>query len=298
MNYVYVQLRGGLGNQLFQYAAARSIAIAQNADLVLDTRTGFALDRVYKRKFALGGLSISGQTANLFYIFTFLFLSLITRSERVAYSRKVKIFLGELVYEKTPKFHDYLITQGVNRNLLLIGYWQSPKYFENHRFLLTRELMPPCPTENHHVMKLAEHIRICDSVAVGIRLYEESSNPADHALSGEITSIEKINKQVQQMRRDRPNAKFFVFCTYNARELHAIDFPEDTHFVTGSNGFSNPMESLWLLSRCKHHIFNNSSFYWWGAWLSHSVHDAKEQLVYASNNFINTDGLCDHWNRF
>jgi hypothetical protein len=298
VSYIYVQLRGGLGNQLFQYAAARSIAIAQGAELVVDKRTGFALDRVYKRKFALRSFPISGCTASFWHTFIFIlkwsFFKLPKSFFRVAAAK----FSKGVIYENEPTFQDYLISQNLNQNLWLVGYWQSPKYFEQEKRLLLNELMPPTPEKNKPVMDLGRRIQACDAVAVGVRLYEESANPADHASSGKVKSIEKINQQVQQLRRDRPNAKFFVFCTYKATELYSIDFPNDTYFVTGSNGFDNPVESLWLLSRCKHHIFNNSSFYWWGAWLSEAVHPNTEQLIYAADNFINADGLCDHWHRF
>ena len=41
---IYLYLCGGLGNQLFQYAAAKNIALKNNAKLILDTSTGFICD--------------------------------------------------------------------------------------------------------------------------------------------------------------------------------------------------------------------------------------------------------------
>ena len=50
---IYLYLNGGLGNQLFQYAAARNLAIRNNAKLIIDISTGFTLDLKDHRKFSL-----------------------------------------------------------------------------------------------------------------------------------------------------------------------------------------------------------------------------------------------------
>ena len=51
-------LKGGLGNQLFQYAAAKAIADFYNCELYIDTKSGFILDYKYKRKIAINKLNI------------------------------------------------------------------------------------------------------------------------------------------------------------------------------------------------------------------------------------------------
>ena len=51
---VFVRLTGGIGNQMFIYAAARRLAHLNNAELVLDNVSGFAMDRIYKRYYQIG----------------------------------------------------------------------------------------------------------------------------------------------------------------------------------------------------------------------------------------------------
>ena len=60
---VIVRLKGGLGNQLFCYAAARRLSLVNDAELVLDTVTGFEYDHLYKRTYSLAGFSISARLA-------------------------------------------------------------------------------------------------------------------------------------------------------------------------------------------------------------------------------------------
>jgi hypothetical protein len=179
----------------------------------------------------------------------------------------------------------------------LIGYWQTSKYFVSYEPLLRKELMPPVPISGPF-LALRDLIQSCESVAIGIRLYEESNDPASHAHEGKIKTATDVNKAIVRVLDSRPNAKFFVFCTHRANYLADLDLPADTIFVTGDDGYKDSVDCMWLLAHCKHHIFTNSSYYWWGAWLSEAMHKKEEQLIFAADNFINTDGLCGHWQRF
>jgi len=105
-------------------------------------------------------------------------------------------------------------------------------------------------------------IQSFDSVALGIRLYEESKNPADHALNGNVKSITDINAAISLLRTKKPNAKFYVFCSHHSPEIDKLDLPPDSFFVTSDEGFIDPVDSLWLLAQCKHHILQQL-IYWW-----------------------------------
>lgn len=50
---IYLHLSGGIGNQLFQYAAAKNLSILNKADLILDKTSGFITDLKFKRKYSL-----------------------------------------------------------------------------------------------------------------------------------------------------------------------------------------------------------------------------------------------------
>src|SRR6267154_4898422 len=60
---VIARMRGGLGNQLFCYAAARRLALVNDAELVIDDVTGFARDRQYRRRYALDRFRIAARKA-------------------------------------------------------------------------------------------------------------------------------------------------------------------------------------------------------------------------------------------
>lgn len=297
MTNLYVQLSGGLGNQLFQYAAGRAISINSNAELVLDRWSGFARDNQYRREYQLSNLHVVARDARPRERVSLWFYRLETKLRGSSSLVHEHRFYSDFLIENNFCFLDEVSVKTIKKDTWLIGYWQSPKYFDAYAELLRRELMPRPPIDQKFV-ELDLLIRQSDSVALGIRLYEESKNPSDHALQGKVKTVEDINRAIGHLKSVRPSARFFVFCTHRSHELRELKLPGDTVFVTSDDGYSDAVDCLWLLSRCKHHIFTNSSYYWWGAWLSHAIHNKQDQLIYAADNFINVDGLCEHWNRF
>ena len=112
--------------------------------------------------------------------------------------------------------------------------------------------------------------------------------------------VGSIINVISKLLSSSPNAVFFVFCTHRFPILEQLNLPESTVFVTHDDGYEGSISRLWLLTQCKHHIFTNSSYYWWGAWLSKAVNKTTNtpQLIFAADNFINTDGLDSSWNKF
>lgn len=116
------QLHGGLGNQLFQYAMARSLA--------LDTRQEFVLDRSRTllrnaRPYALGPFNIKDAFAPLHEVFLF---SLPLFNVR-------KFLLEKLDWKiiAEAQFHYSEIKVDPRKKNYVKGYWQSYRYFENHK---------------------------------------------------------------------------------------------------------------------------------------------------------------------
>lgn len=139
-----------------------------------------------------------------------------------------------------------------------------------------------------------------ESVALGIRIYEESTAPAAHARGRLVKTMAQVNDAITGLRRKLHHAQFFVFCTHRSQQLAKLNLPSDAVYVTCEDGYTGSLETLWLLAQCRHHVFTNSSYYWWGAWLSAAVYGGVSggQLIYAADNFINRDGLCAEWTKF
>jgi hypothetical protein len=292
-----VQLSGGLGNQMFQYAAARSLALNSEVECLLDPLSGFIRDKQYRRRFELARLPIKlnmVSIADQLRLWVYRAHAKASHPSRAIYDAH---WYGEFINETEFKFHAAVLQKKLTSNTWMLGYWQSPKYFDFYAQSIQQELQP-AESKNISFISLASQIDSSESVAVGVRLYEESNDPGAHALAGKVKTIADVNSAIARLRAARPQAKFYVFCTHRAKALNNLNLPADTIFVTADEGYDDAVDSLWLLTRCKHHIFTNSSYYWWGAWLSQGIHKKDEQLIYAADNFINVDGLCDHWQRF
>jgi hypothetical protein len=309
---IFAALSGGLGNQMFQYAAARSLTQRLGAELVLDTWSGFVRDRQYRRTYELGALPIQGRSARPaerlpIWLYRWKHRGGLPPSQPVE-NYWYGSFLVETAdtpnigggknhpqfsFSHQPVFHQF----APHHSAWLVGYWQSPRYFEDIATSLQLELMPPAPAAANF-RALGEELARSESVALGVRLYEESSNPGYHAFGGTLKGIPEIRSAIERLRSARPAARFYVFCTHRAPLLEQLQLPADTVFVTHDDGYSGTLERLWLLSRCQHHLFTNSSYYWWGAWLSGAVRSSEGQQIIAADNFINRDGLCAAWQRF
>jgi len=292
-----VRLKGGLGNQMFQYAMSRALALRNGADLVLDTWTGFMRDTQYRRNYELGTLPIKGHNANPLEVIP-VFLKgfedrLVNECSNWLCNRPYGIFINETKFEFLEEVYNFQM----NKSCWVSGYWQSPKYFKNCEYLIEKELLPPEPADNKFAA-LGEKMHREQSVAVGIRLYEESNDPAAHSRDGRIKAIREINNVVEKIAVSVPNSVFYVFCTHKNRILKELKCPSVMKFITHDDGFMGTVERLWLLTQCRHHIMNNSSFYWWGAWLSSVAHKGKKQIVFAADNFWNKDILPRGWNLF
>ena len=77
-----------------------------------------------------------------------------------------------------------------------------------------------------------------------------------------------------------------------------LRIPGRIKFISSDDGYSDTWSSLWLLTQCRHHIISNSSFYWWGAFLSAYYHPNEAQHIMASNNFANQAIYLDSWDQF
>ena len=297
-----IQLKGGLGNQMFQYATARAISLENNLDLVIDDWTGFYRDFQYKRKYELNNFKIKGRIGKFYEILPSLYVSaLVKLKKRINLINKFSFgfFIEEQLNlnNNSMRFQKEIQKINLNKNIWMKGYWQSHLYFEKYKHLIQDELTPPEPKQTKFKI-VGDKISNSESIALGLRMYEESNDPTSHALNKNIKSIFEINNVISKVKKNNPNCRFFVFSTRRFNFFKELNFPENTIFLTHDDGYKGTIERMWLLSQCKHHIFNNSSFYWWGAWLSSKNHQSIKQIIYASDNFVNQDGYVKEWKKF
>lgn len=294
---VILYLCGGLGNQLFQYAAARALAMRFNVPLRVDIREGFRRDHMYRRSYALDKAGLHVTETSLFDRWL---MKQFAPWDWMGAAHPASVYyrrFGSLRIENSNRFLPEIAHSPVSAPTLLAGYWQSESYFSDLSTLLRAELRLPRPL-NPRVLELGKQMRAAPSIAIGLRLYEETADPLLHARNGRETPLIEVANLARQLQLRHPDAQIFCFSTARSAVLQTLLLPQKTTFITPDSGFTDTLDSLWLLSQCRHHVFNNSSFYWWGAWLSETEYAGFDQDILAADSFINEDAIPERWRRF
>jgi len=287
---IIVKLSGGLGNQLFQYALGRHLAIVNNTLLKLDV-TAFATYKLHK--YSLGAFNIKEHVADKDEI-----LSLTTRKKEpfdwfLQLFHKKKLPARTYVKEKTfYEFEPEILRIG--DNAYLDGYWQSEKYFTDIAEMLRQE----CSVKNPQTGKdaqIAARIKNCDSVSLHIRRGDYVADPKTQESFG-VFGLEYYLKAVQEIKKRVGRPTFFVFTDDPQWGKENLSLDAETVFVDHNNADKN-YEDLRLMSQCRHHIIANSSFSWWGAWLNAD----PNKIVFAPMRWVNNrrcrDIIPQEWNR-
>lgn len=261
---IIVKLMGGLGNQMFQYATGKRLAIFNNAELKLDI-TGYETMNVSDtpRQFELNLLNIKSEIASK----TDIAKVKQADHERTFDERIIhKLGRSKAIYhygERNAGFDPRVLK--LKKNTYLVGWWQNEKYFSDIRNILLKEFEPKNkPSDNN--AKWLEQALSTDSIAVHVRRGDYISNKHANVHHG-LSTIDYYNAAATYMKTYIKNPHFFVFSDDIAWCKKNISFGENVTFIEGNVG-SKAYEDLRIMSQCKHNIIANSSFSWWGAWLN------------------------------
>ena len=272
--HVCAYLYGGLGNQLFQYAAGRSLAARVGAPLILDASSYRRAGE--RRRFALQGFAIEADVvddgsppfpaidapANSIiaplrrWIGDKIRLRAASKKCADRHDRARFPLFRERSFDYDPRFSKLAAP------ISLVGYWQSPKYFASIAPTIRSEIRLKAEPTGENARWL-EAIRQSDAVCLHVRRgdYRQASRMRLHGLC----SMAFYARALAHMRERIENPRFFVFSDdwAWARE----HFADSGMVQVNSNGPDAASEELRLMSACRHHIIANSSLSWWAAWL-------------------------------
>lgn len=255
---IVVRLSGGLGNQLFQYAAGRQLADLHQTELVMDTYWYTHTPKLdTPRSYELGHYPVRARAANgAEPLWCLLHGGRVTR--RLGFlPRKWKHF-SEKGFAFDPAF--LRLPDGT----YIDGYWQSHRYFEGIAASIRAELTPLAPMGGAD-RAIADQMRSTQAVSIHVRRGDYVSNAAaaQHGLCG----LDYYRRAVQYMQERVQPAHFFVFSDDPVWTRENLLLPANASYVD-HNTAPAAFQDLRLMSLCKHHIAANSSFSWWGAWLN------------------------------
>lgn len=282
---IVVKLKGGLGNQMFQYAAGRALACRAGTELLLDTR-GYG--PAYNREFGLQKFRIAARTA------TMAELAAWPQWQRAPCKWLQRAGIRTRRYrELTFRFDPDWYSLG--DGLYLEGYFQSAKYFDDIRKILLEDFQLATP-RSAPVQRIADSAANSDSVMLHVRRGDYVSNPKAAAHMG-ACSPAYYRKAVAMIGSAVRNPQYFVFSDDIDWVRESLPLPGSPVYVSGH--LDSPEIDLMLMAQCRHHIMANSSFSWWGTWLSEHVSGMviAPKLWFARDNERIEDIFCPNWLR-
>ena len=289
------QINSGLGNQMFQYAAGKSLSVYRKTDLILDiswyqNTSVMQTPRTYELDvFNLDEQLIKEDAAfNYYRQGNILLNKIINKIERNIPYYKRKLFEEQHFHFDTNFFKG-------RKDCILSGYWQSEKYFENISELIKTKFT--C-TENDwgkEDINLLKLIDVNNSVSLHVRRGDMILNPEVSKIHRACDLNYYLNA-ISYMERKLMTPVFFIFSDDTEWAKQNIVTSNQTFFVD-----HNKNELAWLdmqlMSRCKHNIIANSSFSWWGAWLNRNINKTviAPQKWFNHNNNNTKDLLPSSW---
>lgn len=290
---IVVQLLGGMGNQMFQYALAKHLSIKNKTNFKLDV--SFLQNRVYIKNYVYRNydLDIFNIEENFLnedilpiYNKNYNIKSILNRV--IHY---LKVSLKGFIYVREKHFHFDINILSLKNKIYLNGYWQSVKYFESIEDIIRKDF-----TFKNNILLISNNIKnkiietesICLNVRRGDFLFDKNIG-----FIGNNYILDATNKISEYIS----NPVYFIFsddiewCEQNIKLKHQMYFISHKHKGYKFDNY------LHLMTLCKHFIIPNSTFAWWAAWLASNP---NKVVIAPKNWFINpkidtSDVLPENW---
>ncbi|MBE7706910.1 MAG: alpha-1,2-fucosyltransferase [Cyanobacteria bacterium SIG30] len=247
---IIMKYNGGLGNQIFQYLAGKTLAEKLNCELFFDM--SFFKGRK-TRKYEMNIFGIEENPCKDIRPLLYWKLRKILKMP--------KKFLGLNIYNEESFSYEEKFEK-IENNTFVEGFFQSPKYFNenvvnkiNFEAKIsekTREIEEKIKEEN----SISMHIRLGDYVQKSH--YSKIYNHLDENYYKK--AIEIIKEKVK-------NPVFYVFSDDIRGASKILSNIQNVIYIN-HNIENDSWQDMYLMSKCKHNIIANSSFSYFGAYLN------------------------------
>ncbi len=262
-----VEIVGGLGNQMFQYAFYHKLKKyypdnqvkiwLERFDKTYDNQ-GYELQNVFGINKA--PILYNDDVSNLIDDSVDFF----SRIRRKIFGRKETFFL-----ERIFRYDSKVFNLKNNKKIYFRGLWQDELYFKDLRLDLLELFKFNEINLNADNLKVLKRINNSNSISIHIRRGDYISNEKYNHILGGVCSYSYYKEALDLIQNKIANTSLFIFSDDIDWVKTEFDFlsGHDLTFVNHNKG-SNSHIDMYLMSHCKHNIIANSSFSWWGAWLN------------------------------
>ena len=291
-----VNIIGGLGNQMFQYAFAVTCKMKNpEEEVYVDTQhyknafikvyngnnfyhNGYEIDKVFPNV-SLRIATFKKLIKVTFYIPNYLLARVV---RRLFPKRKTEFVADRQPYVFLPE------ALKIDGDCYFDGYWMSPHYFDQYRGRIIEEFTFP-PFDTHENLQLSKLLQTDNSITLHIR----RGDFVGSSTLGGICTLSYYRRAIVEARKIIKNPIFFVFSNdqeWCINNLNDEFCDADVHFVNHNKG-PESYRDMQLMSFARCNILANSSFSWWGAYLN----QRKDHIVYCPNKWHNTMECKDHY---
>lgn len=281
---ILVKLRGGLSNQMFQYAAAKRLAVVHDTSVLIDaTWYRDCPQGATPRRYELADtFQITGEPAR--------FADTVgTDGVRNARALDLPFALWRKAFPRfkfVPESHFHFDPSMLNLpdGVCLFGYYFSEKYFEDVQEVIRGEFrFRREPSEQNR--QLMSSMAAEESVSIHVRRGDYATNPEVNAIHG-LCDIDYYTHCVCRIRQQLRDPAFYVFSDDLDWVADNLDLGVQATVLSNNRG-ADSAEDLRLMSACRHNIIANSGFSWWGAWLNPN----PSKIVYAPRRWMRSEAL-------
>ncbi|MEG9320819.1 alpha-1,2-fucosyltransferase [Fusobacterium varium] len=247
-----VKIKGGLGNQMFQYSLYKKLKNIENktyGDLSYFNKNNYyELERIFNIEI--------NPNYNLV-------LKKIFENDNLFF-KLFRKFLKSILVKNVIQQNDVEFKENIFNYNYFVGYWQSEKFFQDIKEEIYLEFKFPPITEDKNLY-IKNEIEKVESISIHVRRGDYIGNKV---LDG-LAPLEYYERALRYIKVKIKNPVFFIFsddiewCKENLK----INFP--TYYINWNKG-EESFRDMQLMSLCKHNIIPNSSFSWWGAWLNNN----------------------------
>lgn len=290
---IITRVIGGLGNQMFQYAAGLSLSIRNNTNHVLDIND-FG-DTYTLRKYELDAFDFNPVLAPInptkllrrYYSRPFWYLPIKHRSTAMRWLTGYTYFRETQANVMTSFFK-------LPSNCYLDGHWNSEIYFKDHQQLV-RNAYTFSSIKDSSIKRYAALIGKCNSVSIHVRRTDYETVSKNLNLFG-LCGTDYYESAMSYINSRIKNVVYFVFADDKQWAKNNIKPQKKCFYIEHS---ADNFEDMRLMSLCNHNIIANSTFSWWGAWLNPN----KDKIVVAPKSWWKADHMNDqdvvpkHWKK-
>lgn len=260
----FVKLKGGLGNQLFQYAFLKALQLTYDQEVKADLSYYSSIENDTVRIPRIEQLKVNIAKA------TPCELSDVCMLQHAGDPRKLNYKIGVFL-EKTLNRSYYFESDRQYRDPGKIlnyqyfdGYWQSYKYLEGIEDDIRNEVVMKGDF-SEAAKAMISQIRNENAVFIGVRRGDYLANARSKRRFGYFGD-DYFTQAISTIKERVNDPVFYVFSNDIEGVKQTIRFNEKVIYREEKHQISD-VEELFIMASCRHAIIVNSTFYWWGAWL-------------------------------